>query len=209
MWQLTGLTNWIITLIEKVMKECILFSDVPDQIKPVEESQDDLFGPAGGELTSQRDHNFLKERTSNSHYHFIDETAPDYDISPTLLHLVHPFALQNLTTALKHVRRYHQYLKSASARVEKSQIAKDLLVDTIECSGLNLEGLEVILDTSIPSVEALPRTFPVYTFLYLSSDGERSWRLSCSSGILSTDPGTSFFTFHNSEENHGNTKCSE
>ncbi|KAF5358405.1 hypothetical protein D9756_001502 [Leucocoprinus leucothites] len=130
-WQLTGLTNWIVTLIEKVMKECILFCDISDQIKPAEDSQDDLFGPVA------------------------DETVPGWEISPTLLHLVHPFALQNLTTALKHVKKYHQFLKSTSARVEKSKIARDLLVDMIECSGLNLDRLEAILDASIRSVEEL------------------------------------------------------
>ncbi|KXN86898.1 hypothetical protein AN958_09493 [Leucoagaricus sp. SymC.cos] len=139
-WQLTGLANWVITLLEKVMKECILFRDVPDQAPVIEESQDDLFGPAGDDNTP----------------------ASGFEISPILLHLVHPFALQNLVTALKHVRKYHQHLKSASARVEKSQIAKDLLVDMVDCSGIDLEGLETILDGSVQSVEALPRllSFP-------------------------------------------------
>jgi len=76
-----------------------------------------------------------------------------------LLHLAHPFALQNLITALKHVRRYYQFLKTSSAKIEKSQIAKDVLIDMIEYSGLDLEGLETILDLNIQSVEALQRAY--------------------------------------------------
>jgi len=33
------------------MKECILFCDIPDHVEMVQESQDDLFGPATGKLT--------------------------------------------------------------------------------------------------------------------------------------------------------------
>jgi len=64
-----------------------------------------------------------------------------------------------LINALKHVRRYYQFLKTSSAKIEKSQIAKDVLIDMIECSGLDLEQLEIVLDSSVQSVEALQRTY--------------------------------------------------
>ncbi|KAF7778667.1 hypothetical protein Agabi119p4_3012 [Agaricus bisporus var. burnettii] len=121
-WQLIGLSKWIITLLEKIMKECILFCDVPETPR-MKATQD---------------------------------TASDtWYISPTLLHLIHPFALQNLITALRHVKKYYQFLKSLSARVETSQIAKDVLTDMIDYSGLNLEGLEGILESSLRNVESL------------------------------------------------------
>ncbi|KAF9454558.1 hypothetical protein P691DRAFT_770453 [Macrolepiota fuliginosa MF-IS2] len=129
-WRLTGLSNWIVALLERIMKECVMFCDVPLR-EDIEDSQDDLFGPT------------------------LDDASANWEISPTLLHLIHPFALQNLITALKHVKRYHQYLKSMSVSAEKSQIAQDLLVDMVDCSGLNLEGLETVLDASIQAVEAL------------------------------------------------------
>ena len=41
--------------------------------------------------------------------------------------------------------------------METSQIAKDLLTDMIDYSGLNLEGLEGILESSLRNVESLRR----------------------------------------------------
>jgi len=79
---------------------------------------------------------------------------------------VHPFALQNLINTLKHVRRYYQFLKASSAKIEKSQIAKDVLIDMIECSGLDLEQLEIVLDSSVQSVEALQRTYWHISFFF-------------------------------------------
>lgn len=148
------------------MKECILFCDIPDEIKAIEEPQDDLFGPTSGEYISR----LSRKIPIRICFKTPEEPSPGWEISPILLHLIHPFALQNLTTALKHVKRYHQFLKSVSARVEKSQIAKDLLVDMIDCSGLNLTELETILDASIPGVEALQRMLVSRTLSSSSSD---------------------------------------
>lgn len=46
-WQLIGLSNWIIGLLERIMKECIIFRDIPEKEK-MDETQDDLFGPPSG-----------------------------------------------------------------------------------------------------------------------------------------------------------------
>lgn len=89
----------------------------------------------------------------------LDDANSTLEISPVLLHLVHPFALQNLIAALKHIKRFYQYVKSTTASVEKSQIAKDLLLDLVDCSGLNLEGLETVLEASIQGINGLPREF--------------------------------------------------
>ena len=52
--------------------------------------------------------------------------------------------------------------------MEKSQIAKDVLIDMIECSGLDLERLEIVLDSSVQSVEALQRTYGYISSLKIS-----------------------------------------
>lgn len=67
--------------------------------------------------------------------------------TPILLHLVHPRALDHLNSALTHVRRFRTHLGSLSARGENAQIAKDVLVDLVDCSGVDLGLLlEVLRD---------------------------------------------------------------
>lgn len=51
MWQLIGLTNWVIDFLERLMKECILFGERPAGVEGAkadmddeEEEDDDLFG---------------------------------------------------------------------------------------------------------------------------------------------------------------------
>jgi hypothetical protein len=50
-WQLIGLSKWVISLLEKVMKECIMFCDVPEEPR-IERPQDDLFSPTSGKIHS-------------------------------------------------------------------------------------------------------------------------------------------------------------
>jgi hypothetical protein len=48
-WQLIGLSKWIISLLEKIIKECILFCDVPEEPR-IGRPQDDLFSPTSGKI---------------------------------------------------------------------------------------------------------------------------------------------------------------
>lgn len=131
------------------MKECILFCDVPENPR-MKATQDTASGKV--------------HWISYGRWKLKCLPLDTWYISPTLLHLIHPFALQNLITALRHVKKYYQFLKSLSARVETSQIAKDLLTDMIDYSGLNLEGLEGILESSLRNVETLRREcIPLFT----------------------------------------------
>jgi len=49
-WQLIGLTNWVMDFLERLMKECILFGEQPAGVEgdkvDMDESDDDLFGSA-------------------------------------------------------------------------------------------------------------------------------------------------------------------
>ncbi|KAF8212153.1 hypothetical protein K438DRAFT_1806059 [Mycena galopus ATCC 62051] len=114
-WQLVGLSTWIVGFIEKLLKECVLSSDLTDS------SQDDdgLF----------------------------ESSSPVFQTpaSSVLLHLAHPYALRNLHAAVSSVARFKNNIGSLSASEENSHIAKNVLVDLIDCSGVDFKGLEPVL----------------------------------------------------------------
>jgi hypothetical protein len=74
---------------------------------------------------------------------------------PTLLHLVQPFALTNLLGMLKHVKRFRGYLGSLTPKGEKAQIAKDILVDVVDCSGIDLAALDSVLESHAQDIKAM------------------------------------------------------
>ncbi|KAG6917962.1 hypothetical protein DXG01_017146 [Tephrocybe rancida] len=66
--------------------------------------------------------------------------APPLDV-PVLLHIGHPFALDNFIVALSHVQKFCAYIKSLAPRGESAQIARDIVVDLIGNSGIELSDL--------------------------------------------------------------------
>ncbi|KAK1235991.1 pseudouridine synthase pus4 [Marasmius sp. AFHP31] len=64
---------------------------------------------------------------------------------PSLLHLLLPQALQNLIEAATNVKRIREFLGSLTAKQENSQIARDVLIDQVDCSGITLSELLPIL----------------------------------------------------------------
>ena len=66
--------------------------------------------------------------------------------SPILLHLAHPFTLRYFIDGLKHVKSFRAFLGSLPAGGENSQIAKEVLVDLVDCSGVDLTGLITALE---------------------------------------------------------------
>ncbi|KAJ7709826.1 hypothetical protein B0H17DRAFT_1029380 [Mycena rosella] len=115
-WQLVGLSTWVVAFIEKLLKECVLASD--------------LAGP--------RDQDDLFDSKPSSPVHVAQ-------LPSTLLHLAHPYALRSLHAALSNVTRFKNKIGSLSASEENSQIAKSVLVDLIDCSGVDLNALEPLL----------------------------------------------------------------
>jgi hypothetical protein len=65
--------------------------------------------------------------------------------APSLLHLVHPFALEQLNTISMHVTQFRAYLGTLSASSENAQIAKDILTDIVDTSGVDIAALEPFL----------------------------------------------------------------
>ncbi|KAJ7940556.1 hypothetical protein B0H13DRAFT_1938690 [Mycena leptocephala] len=119
-WQLVGLSTWVVAFVEKLLKECVLSSDL--QIN----RDDDLFD---------------------------SETSFQTPPSSVLLHLAHPYALRSLHAALSNVTRFKNTVGSLSASEENSQIAKSVLVDLIDCSGVDFNALEPLLSELLVEVK--------------------------------------------------------
>lgn len=84
-----------------------------------------------------------------------------------LLHLVQPYALANLTAAIKHVKRFHGCLQALTPKQENAQIAKDVLVDLVDCSGIDLNALESLLTDLVQDAQAISGE----SFFYSASSG--------------------------------------
>ncbi|KAJ3922324.1 hypothetical protein F5877DRAFT_26719, partial [Lentinula edodes] len=60
------------------------------------------------------------------------------------MHLVHIQALRNLRIALGHVNRFRKYLIGLTPRTENSQLSKEVLLDLVDYSGIDISGLDKI-----------------------------------------------------------------
>lgn len=76
--------------------------------------------------------------------------------TPSLLHLAHPYALTNLQRVFAHVKSFRQFLGSKAARGENAQIAKDVLVNLVDCSGVDINALGLIVAECIQDAQAIP-----------------------------------------------------
>jgi hypothetical protein len=65
--------------------------------------------------------------------------------APALLPLAHPYALQNVCKAVGHVARLRTFVGSLPAGGEKESIAKAVLLDLVDSSGIDFAALEVLL----------------------------------------------------------------
>ncbi|KAI0810964.1 hypothetical protein BC629DRAFT_1589705 [Irpex lacteus] len=75
------------------------------------------------------------------------DTDPlSYADAAVLLHLVHPYALKNLTTAISHVKRFQEQVNQANPKTENALLSKEALVDVIDSSGVILNGLLSLLE---------------------------------------------------------------
>ncbi len=63
-----------------------------------------------------------------------------------LLHLSHPFPIKNLQTAVGHVKRFREHLGSLSPKAKNSQIAREVLLDAVDCSGVDIYALPKLLN---------------------------------------------------------------
>ncbi len=97
---------------------------------------------------------------------FFTKSVTDYDTlnQPILLHLCHPFALQNLIKALEHVKALRSYIGSLPAGGEHAKVAQVVLVDAVDCSGVNFGDLLLLLGESFESAQQLGRELQIYIY---------------------------------------------
>ena len=65
--------------------------------------------------------------------------------TPTLLALVHPYAFKNVCEAVHYVAKLREYVGSLPAGGEKEGTAKKVLVDFVDCSGVDFAALDALL----------------------------------------------------------------
>ncbi|KAG9318671.1 hypothetical protein JVU11DRAFT_765 [Chiua virens] len=148
-WQLVSLSSWVVSFLEKLVKECLCAADLTapspspntNEVQPKLEPADDM--------------NALVQGDTNGPH-----SSPL--ASPMLLHLAHPFILSNLIGVVMHVNRFYHSLCALTPKGENSQFARDILMDMIGCSGLDLRGIEDVLkgvmpDMGIPGKSILPQ----------------------------------------------------
>lgn len=90
---------------------------------------------------------------SNIIFHLAQSLSPL--ATPTFLHLSHPSALYNLQEGVSHVRRFRDHLGGLSAKGENAQIAKDVLMDVVDCCGVDLKALVGFLDDALVNARKL------------------------------------------------------
>jgi len=117
-WQLVGLSTWFIDFMERLLKDCVAFND---------------------EAASQPD--VKRDNQENSSAPLATLPAA----SPILLHAIHPYFYKGMLTAVHHVKRFRDHIGRLSAKGENAQIAKDVLMDAIDCSGIHLDAMVPLL----------------------------------------------------------------
>ncbi|KAI3610536.1 pseudouridylate synthase 4 [Moniliophthora roreri] len=133
-WQLVDVSTWIMAFLEKMMRECILQWDLASSAH------------SDGELNRE-----IGLPKSTNSLIFSDPS----DIPPDMLHFAHPQASRNVLDAVMNVKKFREFLGALTARSENSQIAKDVLIDQVDCSGIDLAGVIPILNELHDSLQTV------------------------------------------------------
>jgi hypothetical protein len=158
-WQLVGLSSWGIEFLENLMKECVLFRPAGDVGQPQSDENDDLFGSGPCRRCVFVSIRRLILFTASP---IFGTYLPFSTNSPTLLHLVQPYALANLHDILSHIKQFRTFLGTLTASEVNAQIARDTLIDLVDCSGVNLDLLQPLLLELMEDAKALEGAFFVH-----------------------------------------------
>lgn len=74
---------------------------------------------------------------------------------PIFLLICHPMPFALVQTTLSHICGLRACLHSRTPSAEKAQIAKDILLDLVDCSGLDLLGIQTALGELTPELQKL------------------------------------------------------
>lgn len=98
--------------------------------------------------------------------------------SPILLHLSHPLALHHFSSAIAHLTQFRGYLGSLSASGENAQIARDVLVDLVDNSGIEFSALLLLLSECLKDCQLLDsKSNPSSITIIISLDVTNSGRI--------------------------------
>lgn len=144
--------------LERLIKECLFAADLADLPPSENELQPKLEPVDDADILTLEG---MLLSTVHAHRHGSPTSESKRPLSspfesPILLHLTHPFALTNLTGVIMHVNRFHHSLSALTPKGENSQIARNILMDVIGCSGLDLRGIEEIFKSAIADARSIP-----------------------------------------------------
>ena len=74
------------------------------------------------------------------------------DLLCDLLHLNHPFALENLLGALKHLKNFRDLLSKYPAGEEKAHVAKEIVLDLVDSCGIQFSELLKLLEDHLAKI---------------------------------------------------------
>ncbi|KLO14499.1 hypothetical protein SCHPADRAFT_939554 [Schizopora paradoxa] len=141
-WHLLGVSGWTIELLEKILKETVLFSSeslLLDGLNPTS-NKEPSSGPGSQSNPAKRADNAAGDPFGTPDPLETElKRAATSDTYYNLLHLIHPFPLECLINLTRHVARLRLWLTMITAKSEKAQMAKEMLLDIVDSSGINLE----------------------------------------------------------------------
>ncbi|PCH37980.1 hypothetical protein WOLCODRAFT_64515 [Wolfiporia cocos MD-104 SS10] len=82
--------------------------------------------------------------------------------SALFIHLSHPYPLDKLQKAAAHVKKFRDYISSLSASGENAQIAKDALLDVVDCSGVDLDHFQRVLGEVMQDLKQITNSKPAW-----------------------------------------------
>ncbi|THH20782.1 hypothetical protein EW146_g628 [Bondarzewia mesenterica] len=152
-WPLIGLSSWFLELVEGLLKECVLSSNAyadASAIPPLPQSR----SPAG-KHTDKDPFNPTNSPPSRKRPPPTAPTAAGPTAPPILLHLVHPHALAGLRAVLADVRRLCDQLVGTKGGTERVRMARNVLLDGVQASGIQLKELEGTLTSAAEELSGL------------------------------------------------------
>ncbi|KAH8120279.1 hypothetical protein DFH11DRAFT_48421 [Phellopilus nigrolimitatus] len=141
-WYLTSLCSYFSEFLEKLLKECVEFSSDEAMALNLKAERGDVTASLISPIAVG---NNAEDPFAAAHGRSSGKEAPTFDLSCSLTHLIHPYALDNVYFFLQHVRRFRAFLGSHAKAEEHYKMAREVLVDTIDSSGIALDALDKVI----------------------------------------------------------------
>ncbi|PPR03634.1 hypothetical protein CVT24_007750 [Panaeolus cyanescens] len=127
-WHLIATSTWIVNYTEKLMTTCVLSFEFVGDPKHAE-----------------------------SEAAIVEKASPCLN-TPAFLLLCYPSAITALVKCLKHLKTFRNYLGSFPAGGDAAHMAQTVLVDLIDCSGVDFGALLTIFEECLPLLSSIDAT---------------------------------------------------